>query len=551
MDKKRDSFTFQRYYFEAISTLKSKEKLELYDAICAYVFEEKDAILNSKKAESCFILIKHMLDEEWKRRDIASKGWSTRKSSHPHVINEMKVSSSMSSKSDDDEPIVSTDNQTSVKTLPESAVKKKPDIFSDFAHGDKALLETLREFAQMRTRIKKPMTDRAKQMLCKPDVVDEIIPDLELDLFRPELRDAFAAVQGYWTARGKIDIVEINTQHPDVAQTLLACVQTCESECVRIDREQMQRWAQLIREQAALTRVQGLAFQMTSELTDYSDLSDIYQQMGEAMSLKAEEEDAWTYEDVLNDYVLHMDEKPVYIKTGLERLDEALHISPGDFIIIGGRPSAGKTALSLQIAASMAKQNYTVYYFSLETSKRKLSARLMANQIYCPLDTVKNKAVSLNEIDGQAKNMKMPLYIRSAAGKNVAWMKAQALRKKAQVIFVDYLQLIHETGAKDRYAAITAISIALHELAQTTGIVVVALAQLNRNPSKPGATPTNSDLRESGQIEQDADAIILLSGDNPDKYLFRLSKNKEGEIGDLPITFNKQIQRFQEYTWMD
>lgn len=79
--------------------------------------------------------------------------------------------------------------------------------------------------------------------LCKPGIVDEIIPDLELDLFRPELRDAFAAVQGYWTARGKIDIVEINTQHPDVAQTILACVQTCESECVRIDREQMQRWA--------------------------------------------------------------------------------------------------------------------------------------------------------------------------------------------------------------------------------------------------------------------------------------------------------------------
>lgn len=70
----------------------------------------------------------------------------------------------MSSKSDDNEPIVSTDSQTNIKTLPESAVKKKPDIFSDFAHGDKALLESLREFAQMRTRIKKPMTDRAKQM---------------------------------------------------------------------------------------------------------------------------------------------------------------------------------------------------------------------------------------------------------------------------------------------------------------------------------------------------------------------------------------------------
>ena len=388
--------------------------------------------------------------------------------------------------------------------------------------------------------------------LCKRDVATEVMVEVDdSDFETKELQEAFNAIKGYWELRGYVDVVDIRETHKNVADLIVECSKACEAECVVLSRERMEEWAKRIKENAALRRFQSLAVESASALTTYEDLSEIYQQMGEAMSLKAEEEDAWTYEDVLNDYVLHMDEKPVYIKTGLERLDEALHISPGDFIIIGGRPSAGKTALSLQIAASMAKQNYTVYYFSLETSKRKLGARLMANQIYCPLDTVKNKAVSLNEIDGQAKNMKMPLYIRSAAGKNVAWMKAQALRKKAHVIFVDYLQLIHETGAKDRYAAITAISIALHELAQTTGIVVVALAQLNRNPSKPGATPTNSDLRESGQIEQDADAIILLSGDNPDKYLFRLSKNKEGEIGDLPITFNKQIQRFQEYTWMD
>lgn len=387
--------------------------------------------------------------------------------------------------------------------------------------------------------------------LCKRDVATEVMVEVDdSDFETKELQEAFNAIKGYWELRGYVDVVDLRETHKNVADLIVECIKACEAECVVLSRERMGEWAKRIKENAALRRFQSLAVESASALTTYEDLSEIYQQMGEAMSLKAEEEDAWTYEDVLNDYVIHMDEKPVYIKTGLERLDEALHISPGDFIIIGGRPSAGKTALSLQIAASMAKQNYTVYYFSLETSKRKLGARLMANQMYCPLDTVKNKAVSLNEIDGQAKNMKMPLYIRSAAGKNVAWMKAQALRKKAQVIFVDYLQLIHETGAKDRYAAITAISIALHELAQTTGIVVVALAQLNRNPSKPGATPTNSDLRESGQIEQDADAIILLSGDNPDKYLFRLSKNKEGEIGDLPITFNKQIQRFQEYTWM-
>nr|DAJ02832.1 MAG TPA: DnaB-like replicative helicase [Caudoviricetes sp.] len=380
----------------------------------------------------------------------------------------------------------------------------------------------------------------------------DVLQDLKIDDFCPELHDTFAAIRGYWEHNDKWNPVEVMGRYDNCKKAMSECLDAFGAEFIRnVTHDMMLGWAGIVKEQAALSRARELAFKIVDGSTRYADLTGIYEQLGEAINLHNERSDFIPMCDGIDNYIRKLDDKPEYISTGLKVLDNNLHLVPGNFVVIGGRPSAGKTALSLQIAASMAKQNYTVYYFSLETSKRKLGARLMANQIYCPLDTVKNKAVSLNEIDGQAKNMKMPLYIRSAAGKNVAWMKAQALRKKAQVIFVDYLQLIHETGAKDRYAAITAISIALHELAQTTGIVVVALAQLNRNPSKPGATPTNSDLRESGQIEQDADAIILLSGDNPDKYLFRLSKNKEGEIGDLPITFNKQIQRFQEYTWMD
>lgn len=380
----------------------------------------------------------------------------------------------------------------------------------------------------------------------------DVLQDLKIDDFCPELRDTFAAIRGYWEHNDKWNPVEVMGRYDNCKKAMGECLDAFGAEFIRnVTHDMMLGWARIVKEQAALSRAREIAFKIVDGSTRYADLTGIYEQLGEAINLHNERSDFIPMCDGIDNYIRKLDDKPEYIRTGLKVLDNNLHLVPGNFVVIGGRPSAGKTALSLQIAASMAKQNYTVYYFSLETSKRKLGARLMANQIYCPLDTVKNKAVSLNEIDGQAKNMKMPLYIRSAAGKNVAWMKAQALRKKAQVIFVDYLQLIHETGAKDRYTAITAISIALHELSQTTGIVVVALAQLNRNPSKPGATPTNSDLRESGQIEQDADAIILLSGDNPDKYLFRLSKNKEGEIGDLPITFNKQIQRFQEYTWME
>ena len=76
-------------------------------------------------------------------------------------------------------------------------------------------------------------------MLCKPSVVPEVLPDLEVEHFREELQPAFAAIQGYWTVKGELDIVELNAQHPDVAQTLVNCVHACESECVRTDKENL------------------------------------------------------------------------------------------------------------------------------------------------------------------------------------------------------------------------------------------------------------------------------------------------------------------------
>lgn len=394
-------------------------------------------------------------------------------------------------------------------------------------------------------------------MLCKPSVVPEVLPDLEVEHFREELQPAFAAIQGYWTVKGELDIVELNAQHPDVAQTLVNCVHACESECVRIDKENMQAWAKAVQEQAAVSRFQTLAFKSVENFTTYDDLPDIYQQMGEALNLHSEKDDFLTVGDGIKNYIRHMDDKPQYIKTGLPKLDNELHISKGNLVIIGGRPSAGKTALSLQMACNMARDGHKVVYFSLETDPDTLIARIIANQIDVPLSAVKNKGEEVrSKIDRAADLLNLPLHIRSAAGKNAAWMKAQALRVKADVIFVDYLQLVRESKAGDRYQQITATSIALHELAQTTGIVVVALAQLNRDSTKSGQNPTNADLRESGQIEQDADAIILLSsdkitGENSDlrDYVFLLSKNKEGRCCKPRIMFNPQIQRFEEYEW--
>lgn len=368
------------------------------------------------------------------------------------------------------------------------------------------------------------------------------LPELRIDCFRADLQDVFAAISGFWETTGKIDAVQLTSRYPAKKQALLGCIQTCESECVRLTADRVEAWTRAILEEAAKNRFQQLAFKAVETGTVYDDLPELYQQMGEALSLHDEKNDFQSAGDLLDAYIRDLDKKPQYIRTGLPKLDEHLHLVPGNYFIIGGRPSAGKTALSLQLAAGMAKQGRRVCYFSLETDPATLEARLIANQLAAPLSAVKNKTLSVQQLDTLADMKRWPLYIRSAAGKNVAWMKAQALRMKADVLFVDYLQLIHERHADDRYTAITSISIALHELAQTTGILVVALAQLNRNAAR--TNPTNADLRESGQIEQDADAILLLSADGS-SYFSVLSKNKEGRVGDVHLEFDKPVQRFR------
>ena len=174
-----------------------------------------------------------------------------------------------------------------------------------------------------------------------------------------------------------------------------------------------------------------------------------------------------------------------------------------------------------------------------------MSARIIANRLAVPLAEVKAKSVPQCDLDDLAELHRLPLFVRSASGKGVGWVKAQAQRMKAQAIFIDYLQLLADGKAKDRYQAITGISIALHELAQTTGILVIALAQLNRNAAH--ASPSTADLKESGQLEQDADAILLLSSDG-EQYKCVLAKNKEGKIGEIPLTFDKTRQRFLALT---
>ena len=386
----------------------------------------------------------------------------------------------------------------------------------------------------------------------------DVLQDLEPDDFCEELRNTFAAIRGYWEHNDKWNPVEVMGRYDDDCKKAMGeCLDAFGAEFIRnVTHDMMLGWARIVKEQAALARARGLAFQIVDGSTRYADLTGIYEQLGEAINLHSERSDFIPMCDGIDNYIRKLDDKPEYISTGLRVLDNNLHLVPGNFVVIGGRPSAGKTALSLQLACEIAKNGRKVAYFSLETDPDTLYARIIANQLGVPLHTVKNKTVSINELDRLADIKKYPLFVRSAAGKSVGWIRTQSIRMQAKVVFIDYLQLIHQAGAKDRYSAVTEISMALHEFAQSTGTLVVALAQLNRETARAGIPPTAADLRESGQIEQDADAIILLAQNvttkkRPEKhYHFGLEKNKEGNVGPLDITFQMETQQFKECVWM-
>lgn len=375
-----------------------------------------------------------------------------------------------------------------------------------------------------------------------PQYAPDVLGELTIESFSPDLQPVWAAVSGLWDATGKLDAVTLYARYPQIQAAVLDCIAQLEAECIRVTPDRLREWVRLLQERRALERFQALAMEAANAATVYDDLPGLYSRMGEALDPGAGREDFQPIGELVDGYIRTLDEKPRYIPTGLGVLDRYLHLSPGNFLLIGGRPSAGKTALSLQMAVEQALKGYRVCYFSLETSAEVLTRRIIANRLCVPLSDVQTKRVPPAQLDALAALRKAPLFIRSASGRGVPWLRAQAARKQAQIVYVDYVQILPSPG-RDRYSQITNASVALHELAQTTGMVVVGVAQLNRSAAH--ADPTTADLKESGQLEQDADAIILLGGPGSE-HPFALAKNKEGRTGDFRILFNKEKQRFLE-----
>jgi replicative DNA helicase len=255
-------------------------------------------------------------------------------------------------------------------------------------------------------------------------------------------------------------------------------------------------------------------------------------------------------------------DKPRYLPWGIPTADRAVFAQLGDMILLGGYASSGKTLLSIAMAMAQAKAGYRVGYYSLETSPQKMMDRQIAALAQVPLGKIKQREffdAEWSKLAGAVNYAATtcPFDVIQAAGSAVDDIAADAIGHGYQVIYVDYVQLVQAPGvrATDRYAVVTAVSQGLKTFAQSTHTAVVALAQLSRpekSRDKAGKPipPSMHSFRESGQLEQDADAAFLVYPSNPDdntsNRIFKIGKNKEGPRAKAELAFRGDTQTMVE-----
>ncbi len=252
------------------------------------------------------------------------------------------------------------------------------------------------------------------------------------------------------------------------------------------------------------------------------------------------------------------------LQTNFRDLDRILSgFGKSDLILLAARPGLGKTSFALNIAQNVGLKGKTVAIFSLEMSNEQLANRLLAS--HSAVDNKKFRTGELTQAEwirlGQSSSLlaEANIYLDDTPDMTVAQMKAKLRRLPAlDLVIVDYLQLM-SSGSKtaSRQEAVSEISRSMKMMAKEFNVPVLCLSQLSRAPEKREGDkrPMPSDLRESGSIEQDADAILFLYNDaiynketaNPNKIELIIAKNRHGPTDTIYLSWNNTLTKFGDY----
>lgn len=336
----------------------------------------------------------------------------------------------------------------------------------------------------------------------------------------------------------------------------------------------IRHYAEIVREKSMLRQLQETALTMHTACANPSGRT------AEQIATEAEVSMQTTVDrsgsepkalaDVLGEAIAYVDERCqregefAGLITGFVDFDRLTGgLEPGQLIIVAARPSVGKTIFGLNVADSIAQRGNAALFFTLEMSTREIGSRLLsarANVSVHAMRTGTNDQEHWRRMSNQvAIADKQRLFVDDKAAIGVSYVRAKARRIKRQhgldLIVIDYLGLM--TGQGDtRTQEIGSISRGLKALAKELGVPIMALAQLNRGvESRSDKRPMMSDLRDSGEIEQDADIVAMLhreslynqapEWDGVAELLIR--KNRNGPLGDITLHYVPEEMAFANH----
>lgn len=231
----------------------------------------------------------------------------------------------------------------------------------------------------------------------------------------------------------------------------------------------------------------------------------------------------------------------------------------GAMYVIAARPGNGKTILATQIAVELAQHGYAAFS-SLEMTGEELTARFISQRLLIPHRRIANRDMheddwkKIHERQGEVANLRIEIDDRSGVGPADVRAFARSVQRKAELagtrltgIVIDYLQLMTSNERIDRHLQVASFSRQMKIMAKDFGVPVIVLSQLNRNSeNRDDGRPRNSDIRESGAIEQDADVIMLLRREGQDwdeKLIVDVSKNRHGPVGEIDLDWQATMSR--------
>lgn len=391
-------------------------------------------------------------------------------------------------------------------------------------------------------------------VLIEPQLAPKVIAETRESDYRAEFRAVYGAIAGLLRDGQPVDVITVRNRLGEAYSELLMEIMKVTPTAAHIEA-----YISACKEQARLSQLHGIAWQLCSAVT----LDEARELLSKAQDATVEHtgKNIYTMADAMASfYAIHQGGKKEYIDWGFGAFDDKLSTEKGDVVVLAGRPSDGKSAIMLQFAYHMA-QKYRVGIFSFETLQPKLTDRLVSHVSKIQFPKVKQGDLRLE--DWQRFNSCAPtissrnMEFIEAAGMTVNDILGITLARRYEVIFIDYVQqitpMVHRGGTRNDEVA--GISKALATMARQHKVMVVELSQLSR-PQKTRAgsyqPPAMSDLRESGQLEQDADVIMMLYRTNPESpdspREMYVAKNKEGTLGKFTLLLDGKTQTFYRPT---